>query len=206
MTESTPYERPTATVPLFLGDDLQRIEELRADLYEAAAASVPTTRLLSETEPAGAEELKAKAEAHDAFVREATERARKVVIQALPRRKKRELEAKHPARMVTQKVPDPDAGEGAEREVEVVHADDTKGFNFETMADDLVPLSIAPGQFTSDAARDAFIDDLSDPHFNAVYNAAIRLNTEDGGIPKAEASSLVARIISAISTSPEPSD
>jgi hypothetical protein len=195
------YERPRETVPLFQGDDLQRIEELRAELMEAASSAVVGPRLLSETAPEGTAELKAKAEAHDDFVREATERARKIEIQALPRTKKRELQAAHPARTVTETITDPD---GTIRSVEIPHKDDDKGFNFETLADVLVPASLVG--FTSPAAAVAFAEDLSDPHFNAIYRAAIRLNYEDGTVPKAEASLLVDRIIAAISTSPEDSD
>jgi hypothetical protein len=195
------YERPRETVPLFQGDDLQRLEELRADLMEAASAAVVGPRLLSETVPEGTAELKAKADAHDDFVREATERARKVEIQALPRHEKRRLQADHPARTVTETITDPD---GTIRSVEIPHKDDNKGFNFETMADVLVPASLIG--FNSHAAAVAFAEDLSDPHFNAIYRAAIRLNYEDSTVPKAEASSLVDRIIAAISTSPEDSD
>lgn len=200
---SDEYERPTATVPLFQGSDLQRIEELRAELMDAASSAVVGPRLISETVPEGTAELKAKADAHDDYVREATERARKVEIQALPRSKKRELQAKHPARMVTETITDPD---GTIRSVDVPHQDDDKGFNFETMADELVPASLIGDQFKSHAAAVAFAEDLSDPHFNAIYHAAIRLNYEDGSVPKAEASSLVDRIIAAISTSLEDSD
>jgi len=203
-------KRPSTTVPLYQGEDYRRIEELRADLMEAASSAVVGPRLLSDTEPQGADELRALAEAHDAFVREAEERAAKVVVEALPRRRWRALEDAHPPRMVSKKVTDPD---GTERTVEVPHEDDDKGFNFKTMADDLVPASLplinpetGEVQFASEQERDTFLDNLSDPHFSAIYDAAIRLNTEAGGVPKAAASSLVDRIIAATLTSREDSD
>jgi hypothetical protein len=197
------YERPTVTVPLFGGGDRQRIEELRAELMGAASNAVVGPRLLSDTTPQISGDLQAKAEAHDAFVREATERARKVTIQALRRGDKRKLQDAHPPRMVTKTVTGDD---GVARDVEVPHEDDDRGFNAETIADPLVLASIR-GAFDDDKAAQEFSDDLSDPHFNAIYSAAVRLNWEaDATIPKAEASLLVERIIAAISTSRDDSD
>ncbi|MCR1785300.1 hypothetical protein KVF89_22360 [Nocardioides carbamazepini] len=197
------YERPTVSVPLFQGGDLQRIEELRAELMQAASSAVVGPRLLSETTPEISGDLQTKAEAHDAFVNEATERARKVTIQALRRGDKRELQDAHPPRMITKTVTGDD---GTTRDIEVPHEDDHHGFNFETIADELVLASIRSA-FDDDDAAEAFSDDLSDPHFNAILAAAVRLNWEaDATIPKAEASLLVERIIAAISTSPDDSD
>lgn len=198
------FKRPTATVPLYQSADQARIDELRADLMAEASQTVTTTRLLSDTEPQGADELRAKAQAHDDFVREAEGRAVRIVVQALPRKRWRALEDKHPARMIETKVR---AEDGTERTTEEPHADDRLGFNLDTMADDLVPESlplVTPDgevQFASEDERAAFLDALSAPHFDAIYAAAIRLNTEGGSVPKAEASSLVDRIIAATSTS-----
>lgn len=203
------FKRPTLSVPLYQSADLEKIEELRAALMSEASQTVAGPRLLSDTAPVGGEALKAAATAHDEFVNEAGERARKVHVEALPRKKWRELEDAHPARTVARVVKDED---GNESTVEDPHEKDDLGFNYRTMGDDLVPASVplvgpdGVAQFASEDARDSFLDGLSDPHFNALYHAAIKLNTEGAQIPKAGASSLVERIIAGTSQSPEVSD
>lgn len=201
-------KRPMLTIPLFQGADLAKVDELRAELMAAAQTTVAgPTRLLSDTEPSGNEELKAAAMAHDDFVREAEGRAVMIEIVALQRKQWRALEDAHPARTVTRTVKDED---GAEQSVEEPHEQDGLGFNFKTIADDLVTASVVlvkqdgSVQFASEGERNAFLDDLSDPHFNALYAGALKLNTEGSQVPKAGGSSLVERIIAATSTSLDP--
>lgn len=205
----TELKRPTLTIPLYQGADLAKVDELRAALMASAQTTVAGPRLLADTEPSGVADLKAAAQEHDDFVREAEGRAVMIEIEALQRKQWRLLEDAHPARTVSQKVRDED---GTERTVEEPHEQDVLGFNMKTMADDLVPKSVSlvrqdgTVQFPNEAARDTFLDNLSDPHFNALYAGAIKLNTEGAQVPKAGGSSLVERIIAATSTSPDLSD
>lgn len=195
-------EPETYPVVLFQGGDLARIDELMADVANAIAmAEQGGPKTLDETD----DEAAKAAKRHDKFVAEATKRAVTVQCQVLNRRRWRSLLAEHPPRKKVEKVKDEDTGETTEEEV--TEPDDrVYGFNTETMADDLVPAAIAPGQFDTPADRDEFLDGLSDRQFSKLYSAAVKHNW--GGLPdpKADLSSRVRRLSAATSTSPDPSD
>lgn len=183
--------------------DRVRLEELQEALNSAlnnASAMSGAPQSMGDDSPNDA--AREAAAELDAFVEEAKTRARVVRMVALPRKAWRSLKAKHPIRMESYTKKD---AEGNEETVERPHKlDEVRGFNVETMADDLVPESI---EFDgSNSARDAFLDGLSEPDFDSLYGAALKVNVAGFTPPKAEFSSQVDRIIAAISNSPDPSD
>lgn len=155
----------TTTVTLFQGDDFDREAELRRALEQAAVKSPNPARLNEDSSVAAA------AVAYDEFVAEAAERGVTVTLRALKRNDWREVVSNHPPR-------------------EDHEGDASWGFNYETLADDLVPLSVQiDGQFKDARERDDFLDELSDADFSALYSAAVRLNQTQGPDPKASVSS-----------------
>lgn len=173
----TTFIKPrTEEVVLFQGDDLERLEELLGKV--SSAVSQTGVRLLGEDDP-----TQDAAKVYDDFVTEATERAVKVRIKALPRKVFRDLVAKHPPR------DDNDADKGF-------------GFNYETLADDLVAPCVDGPVFSSESEREAFLDSLSDAHFSKLYSAALKMNRGDVDVPK-DLSSQLARISGATSKSLE---
>lgn len=186
----TSLSRPSVVVTLFQSEDLARIDELLEAVSSAVAqgATSKGPARVGDDDP-----VAVAAQEHDDFVTEATERAEKVTVQALPRRKFRDLVAKHPPR------------EGNE-------VDAKFGFNTDTFGDDLMPFvdddeasirTIIAPEFANKAATERFLDDLSDGHFSQLYMAAIRKNREGSDAPKANLSSQLARISGATSTSHE---
>lgn len=195
---SITYTPPTEVVHLYLADDLERIQELVANLSGAInqhaldpeTPAMPAT--LDEVPDETPDERKIAAKAHDDFVTEAAERATKIRIQAMGRKKWRALKDEHPPRLVD--------------DTDQPRVEDSIGFNTDSMADDLVPASIAPDQFESDDERDDFLDSLTDQDFNRIYSAAVRLNERGVNVPKAEASSLLAQMFDETLRSQEASD
>lgn len=172
--------RATTTVVLYQGDDLDPIEEHRAAVERAALVNRAPNRVGDEGMPAAVIEA---AEDYDAFMEGAVERAIHLHLVALPRRRYRELLAAHPPR-------DDDK------------ADEAAGFNIDAFSDALVPESIAPGQFDTDADRDAFLDDLSDAEWSQVASAAVRINEGGAPDPKARMASHLTRESDETSESP----
>lgn len=157
----------TATLTIYQGDDLARIDELHQAVVRAENDA--TTRLGHE-QPAGL----AEAEEHDEFVREAEQRAVKVVVKALGRRRWRELVGEHPPR------------EGNE-------ADEGLGVNDETFGDALVAASVISPEM-SDGEMTDFLDSLRDADFQRIYMQCFWLNRGQGEAPKASlASELTSR-------------
>lgn len=190
-------------VYLWTPADRIKLEELQESLNSALAAGAAqgeAPRALCDESPN--EAARESAAQLDTFVAEAKTRAHVVRMTALARRPWRALKAKHPIRMESHTTKN---AEGVEETVERPHeVDQLRGFNVESMADDLVPESIA---FDGNAtARDAFLDGLSEPDFDSLYVAALKVNIAGFSPPKAEYSSQVDRIIAAISNSPDPSD
>lgn len=180
---STTIKSRTTTVVLFQGDDLDPIEELRADVQEAAGLADGNRRL-------GDDPVATAAQHYDEFVDEAVKRAVKVTLNAVGRKEFRALVEKHPPR------PDNEV-------------DDGWGFNYETFADSLVPecfegaISETPENnpdVSSPNKRDAFLDALSDGDWSRLYSAALLLNQGSGPDPKARLSSRVAQTSGAIET------
>lgn len=179
--------------------DRVRLAELREDLSSvvntASAMAMADAPQTMDEDPST--ELRAAAAAIDEFVTEAKTRARVVRMVALPRRKWRAMKDAHPVRMVTTKTTD---AEGVEKSTEKPNeADEQYGFNVESIADDLV-------EQCASAVDSDFIESLSEPDFDTLYAAALRVNVGGFAPPKAEFSSQVDRIIAAISSSQDHSD
>lgn len=162
----------TAEVLIFQGSDYAQFQELLAAVERAGNTTGP--RRVSDSSDAVA----AAADAYDAFVAEAAERAVTVRLEAVGRRRFRELVAAHPP-----------------REGNVY--DQSRGYNIETFGDDLVPASLSPGQFGSEEERDEFLDNLSAADWSRVYNQALALSEDMGPDPKARLSSLLDGTLSA---------
>lgn len=185
--------------------DRVRLEELQEALDSAintAAAMAASDAPQSMADDSPNDAVREGARLLDEFVTEAKTRARVVRMVALPRKAWRALKAQYPIRMESYTKKD---AEGNEETVERPHkVDEIRGFNVESMADALVPESI---EFDgSNSARDTFLDGLSEPDFDSLYGAALKVNVGGFTPPKAEFSSQVDRIIAAISNSPDPSD
>ena len=89
----------TATIPIYQGDDAERLAELRMAVAVAerqAMQSNGAPRRGGDSDPA--EAIKAAQAAYDAFVDEAAERAVEVVVRSIGRRRFRDLVAAHPPR------------------------------------------------------------------------------------------------------------
>lgn len=159
-----PITPRTTTVVIFQGDDYDQFERLRKAVEQAATEALGDNLRLNDAPP-----VKVASEEYDAFVAEATERGRTVTVTAIPRRGAqgfRSLLMTHPAR-------------------EDHETDKRYGFNFDTMADDLVPASLPVEQFGSIGDRDAFLDVVSDGDWSRLYDAAITVNQGGSPDPKA---------------------
>jgi hypothetical protein len=152
----------TTRIPLYQGDDLERIEELRADLERAKHAEGGPARV-GDT---GSGVASAKAALLAAYA-EAKPRAVLVTVKALGRRQWRSLIEAHPPR-------------------EGNREDDMHGgiANINTLQDPLVVASITEPEFPTPADRDDFLDALSDADFTSIFRAAFALNRVPGGDPK----------------------
>lgn len=161
----------TATVTLYDGDDLARINTLRAAAEAAANKNTGGPSALA----VDAAEWLGLAQEHDRFVTEATSRAVVVTLKALNRKTWRDLVAEHPPR---------DGVEGDERSM----------VNEETFPEVLVPVCITAPDFGSDTDRDVFLNSLSSADFDNLYLTAWRLNRGSVVDPKASlVSDLTAR-------------
>lgn len=163
------YDRITRPVTLLRSDDRLRAQDLLADVDRLEMVKIQSTPLRQGDE-IGVTELKAAEDAYDDFMDGAVERGRTVVVGNLPRRRYRELVAKHAPR---------------EKNAD----DEAYGFNYDTMGDELVPACVLDGEFPSHSERDSFLDNLSQGDFAKFYAAAIVVNQGTGPDPKARISS-----------------
>lgn len=162
------------TVTLLQGDDPARLRDLEA----SAEALAPAPG--GERSP---EFVAALAEC-DEFVRgEADGRALKVTVEALPRKKWRDLVTRFPAR-------------------EDDEQDQAVGFNVDDGADLLVEWAVVDvvdaGKKITAQKRQGVVDALSDGQFFKVLSAAIKANLEGTEAPKADLSSRVTQIYDAM--------
>lgn len=157
MTSSVTPRR--ATVLLFQGDDRERLEELLADIESTTAVAAATPSRIGDTDT----DALAALQAYNAFVEEAKERAVKVVVQALGRRKWRDLRREH-----------------------TTTSEDGEELDQEGFADVLVPASVVEPQFDTRAELEAFLDELNDADFSRLFTAAYAVNYTAGVVdPKA---------------------
>lgn len=199
MSDDTPT-RQYEDVQLWTMPDRARYAELSNEVQvQAQIAESQGPRAMGDDDSAPVMSAKAMQE----FIAEADTRARTIRVIALKRSEWRAMKAKHPIRVESKTTTD---AEGNQTTAEVPHVLDSRnGFNVESVADDLVPASIA-ADFPSAAARDEFIDDLSEPDFDDLYGAALRVNEVGFEVPKAGVSLRLDQIIGGISNSPSDSD
>lgn len=160
----------TTTVVLFQGDDLDKIRAAQAKVEEATSAAMSTgaPKRLGDSPS-----VVAAVEQYDAFMDECAARGVSIELQAVGRKVWRDILAKHAPRKVTVKDDD-----GVE--TEVPHPDDEGwGFNYETLADDLVPASVVD----KTSFDEAFLDSLADGDWSKLYSAAVLLNQGAGPDP-----------------------
>lgn len=176
------------TVVLFQGDDLARANDLSAAVDAAAPPPGTASRQAGAVLPA--ECLEALA-AYDEFVGgDADARALKVTVQALPRKKWRDLVTRYPVR------------EDEEQDAQA-------GFNVDEGGETLVLWSLAgitdAGKKVQPPKRAEVVDALSDGQFFQVLSACVRLNIDAAPAPKADLSSRVTLLYDAMSRSPSAS-
>lgn len=158
---STTFKPRTYAITIYQGDDYARLSDLSQAIEKAKAdekaagprsmGEIPESVTLTEQ----FNELLARAE----------KKAPVVTLQALGRKKWRELVSAHPPR------PDHEG-------------DEAVGVNEETFPDDLVPASIVSIKPAVGDTPD-FLDALSDAQFGQLYTAAFYLNRTVGDAPKA---------------------
>lgn len=176
----------TATIPIYQGDDSERLAELRMAVAIAERQAAQSSGPRRGGDPAPDEDVKAAQAAYDAFVDEASERAVEVVVQAIGRRRFRDLVAAHPARMVK--------GEDGK---ETTHDDDLAyEVNVETFkpallafaepGEDGVRTIVAPAEAVKSpsALRDFLDDDITDGDYDKIFEIAYWINRAPGSDPK----------------------
>jgi hypothetical protein len=183
--------RRTASVPIYNGDDLEQLADLRraAENARRARDNAPRSAPQRLGDPEAATELGEAAgaaeRAYDEFVVGAADRATLVRLQALPRKTFRRLMLDNPPRRVT----DPETN----REVE--HEEDAPyGVNVEDFPEALLAYREGPGDddertmlepaLESVLALQKFLDGLSDGDFERLWQLAYSLNRAAGGDPK----------------------
>lgn len=174
----------TASLVIYQGDDLEQLAELR-QAAEVARRRVKQAQGRSLRIGDDAPTAEAEESAYDEFVAEAAERAETLVVQAIGRKRFRDLLAEHPARKV--KVTDEDGTR------EEAHEDDADfGVNVETFPDALltyrdgdVRTITAPEFPTAKACRDFLDNDLSDGDYESLWQTAYWLNRNPVVDPKA---------------------
>lgn len=159
----TDLKRPTVEVPIYQGDDLATLKELRRRAEVAVRREAMALARLGDKGSTDLAEIQAE---HDTFAAEAAERAVMVTLTALGRRQWRSLVAAHPPR---------DGNEG----------DKALGANEDTFGDALVAASIVAPTFDTPADREAFLDALTDAQFDRLFFEAYQLNRSEGVDPKA---------------------
>jgi hypothetical protein len=150
----------TTSIPLYQGDDLDKIESLRMDLARAKASASGNARV-GDTDA----DVKAATAALQAACDDAEPRAVVVVVKALGRRQWRSLVEAHPAR---------DGNKD----------DEQFGVNSADFPDALLIASLSEPTFPTPADRDDFLDSLSDADFTRLWRAAFLLNRVSADDPK----------------------
>ena len=186
----------TSVVPVYQGDDADKIADLRADAERAALTRRGNSRL----DDGDADPFAAAVESYNVFLDEAYERALKVTIAALRKDDWRDLIADHPPRA---DVLDDDG-----KVVKSFDADHEVGFNVQTVAEPLISATLDRVEelgLDQELERDD-ADELSDADFNRIYSAAVDLNIGSGPDPKARLSLPPVPTSSGTSESPARSD
>lgn len=167
----------TSRVLLLSGDYAERLSALYEAALEAAEheASESASGARRIGEQSAYTTLRAE---HDALREEAERAGTVVVLKALGRKEWRAIKDKHPPR---------DAAEHGE---DVAKADRLAGVNTESVEDDLVYASLVEPEFSSRAAFDEWVDDLSEGEFTTIVNRAWALTNVAMVDPKSLPASL----------------
>lgn len=183
---------------IYQGDDIARLSELYRAAESArqfAVAGVEDARA-GDDEPSVARQ---RQDEYDAFVDEAAERAVTVTLQAIGRRRFRDLMAAHPPRVVDvpgEPTTDADGAEVPGPVRQVTHEDDADyEVNTETFPDALLTYvdpdspavrTVASPDFADSAAVAAFLDDeIADGDYDELWVTAYHLNRLPSADPKA---------------------
>lgn len=169
----------TAKVVLYQGDDMATLAELKRAADQAGGG----TRMDD-----GADEKAA----YEAFVDEAAERAVEVVLEAIGRRRWRDLVLAHPPRMVESEPDDDGKTKMVEHDEDVYFSVNTETFPRALLLyADGDKATIAAPPFANETEREGFVDDdLADGDFERAWMAAFHLNTNPPQDPKALLSAL----------------
>jgi hypothetical protein len=164
-------KKRTVTIPIWQGDDLAEISHLKRAVLlaerQAAEAIGAPARLGDVGEGEAAVEVARRA--YDAFVAEAAERAVQVELQPIRNRRFRELLAEHPARTQSNGEPHPD---------DVIYEADS-----DTMALPLIAACMVAPAFSSDAAREEFLEELPEGDRDQLFSNAFWLNKSQAADP-----------------------
>jgi hypothetical protein len=206
---SITHSRPSTTVVLFKGEDLDPLAEKRAKFQRASVEAITTGQPLRAGDETPSTPAQEAAQDYDKFLEAALERATHVKMAALARTPYRELLAAHPPRE-DRRAPDSTDSEGAVVKGDVIETftqDRQLGFNADSIAEPLIVGCLKAWdedarpegegrQFDNDRALQAFVDNLSDGHFSRLFSAAVQLNQTVGPDPKARLSSVLAQMSS----------
>lgn len=203
---------PTVTrryddVPIFQGDDAERIEETRAHLNRAmvtaASPRAPRPLRVGDEVDDGRDQLVAAAKALDELVAECLPRAVIVRVQALGRRTWRALLLDYPPRPGNERDEELGYDQDAMAQAVLAYRDDATGEH--TIAH--VRLGEqdedAGERFGSKAEVEEWLDELNDGNFTQLAVAAIDVNEGGSPDPKASFASQVARVFGVTSRSPD---
>lgn len=178
----------TETVHIYQGDDLARMGVLENEIDVASIEPLAERANRVAGQPGTSAAAVDAARRYQDFVEEAKGRAFAVVVEALPRKKWREVRDLHPPR-------------------DNEPMDAAYGFNVDTIGEDLVQPSIttvALGDETvlgTERERETFLDQLSEGDWSRLVSAAVKCNVGDGG-PKDDMLSRISQMYGATSTSP----
>lgn len=209
---SITHTRPSTTVVLFQGADLDPLADRRAAFQRATLEQLATGNRPLRIGDDGADDDGAEpgttktAREHDEFLDGAIERATKVKMAAMPRKPYGALLVEHPPRE-DKRAADTVGPEGETIPGEVIETfemDAKLGYDVDGISEPLVlgclrawDEDVRPEdesrQFDTDADLQAFLDDLSIGDFSKLVSAAIPLNQSGGPDPKARLSSLLDR-------------
>lgn len=175
----------TATIPIYQGDDAERL----AELHMAVAIAERQTSMQGAPRRVGdapEDDVQEARDAFDAFLDEAAERAVEVVVRAIGRRRFRDLVAAHPPR--TEKN---GKGEDVTHEADVVLGVNVETFPpallaFAEAGDEGIRTIVGPESVVKSArALEEFLDDeVTDGDYEKIWTAAYWINRSPGSDPK----------------------
>lgn len=182
MPDSPTLARRRASLTLYPGDYPLRLTELTEQIADAEDRERAAKADADPGGKSGGKRLTDKAESlrlaeqYRALCKEAEEGSVTLVVEALPRRKWRDLKDEHPPRHV----------KGPDDELEVHRDDRSAGVNTSTLFDVANGQCVVEPEFTT-KAWDRFADDMSDGDWQALSQVVWSVNEEPTRIPKSSA-------------------